>query len=112
MFFHLCPIPLITGILILQADHFLKKLPLKNDKLSWLAFVVAVVIFMLCFIGLAYSFFPFIIPQQMTIFQASAAPESLLIIFIGAMIVLPCIIGYTIFAYRVFWGKVTDLKYY
>lgn len=110
--FYLCPIPLITGILILLADYFLKKLPLKNDKLSWLTFVIAVIIFMLCFIGLAYSFFPFIIPQQMTIFQASASPESLLIIFIGAMIVLPCIIGYTIFAYRVFFGKVSDLKYY
>ena len=110
--FYLCPIPLITGILILLADYFLKKLPLKNDKFAWLAFVVAVIIFILCFIGLAYSFYPFIIPQKMTIFQASASPESLKIILIGALIVLPCIIAYTIFAYRVFWGKVSDLKYY
>jgi cytochrome d ubiquinol oxidase subunit II len=52
------------------------------------------------------------VPEKITIYGAAAAPESLMIIFVGAMIVLPCIIGYTIFAYRVFWGKVQDLRYY
>jgi cytochrome d ubiquinol oxidase subunit II len=33
-------------------------------------------------------------------------------ILVGAAIVLPCIAGYTIFAYRVFWGKVRQLSYY
>jgi len=35
----------------------------------------------------------------------------LLIIFFGAMMVLPVIALYTVFAYRVFWGKATDLRY-
>ena len=43
---------------------------------------------------------------------AYSAPESLLFIFYGAAIVLPTILLYTIFSYRVFWGKATQLKYY
>jgi cytochrome d ubiquinol oxidase subunit II len=52
------------------------------------------------------------VPDKITIWDAASAPESLMIILVGALIALPCIIGYTIFAYRVFWGKVKDLSYY
>jgi cytochrome d ubiquinol oxidase subunit II len=66
----------------------------------------------LCFQGLAYSFYPYVVPEQMTIYQAAASPQSLMIIFVGALVVLPFIIGYTIFAYRVFRGKANELSYY
>ena len=35
-----------------------------------------------------------------------------MIMFVGAMVVLPIIVAYSAFAYRVFWGKATDLSYY
>jgi len=108
----LAPIPIITGIVILLTDYTLRNLPLPQDRFAWVPFAGAVSIFVLCFHGLAYSFYPYIVPEKMTIYGAAAAPESLMIIFVGAMVVLPCIIGYTIFAYRVFWGKVQDLRYY
>jgi cytochrome d ubiquinol oxidase subunit II len=108
----LAPIPIITGVVILLVDYTLRKLPMPQDRLAWVPFAGAVATFVLCFHGLAYSFYPYIVPEKMTIFGAAAAPESLMIIFVGAMVVLPCIIGYTIFAYRVFWGKVQDLRYY
>lgn len=110
--FLLAPIPIITGALIIGMEVVLRKLPLANDQFSWVPFIGAIMIFILCFHGLAYSFYPYIVPEKMTIYGAAASPESLMIIFVGAMIVLPCIIGYTIFAYRVFWGKVQDLRYY
>ena len=65
----------------------------------------------MCFIGLAYSFFPFIVPNEMLIVQAAAARSSLLIILVGALIVLPILIGYTFIAYRIFHGKSTSLRY-
>ena len=102
----LAPIPLITATIIVFLSFILSKMPLANDRLAHIPFVGAVAIFILCFHGLAYSFYPFIIPQKMTIFEAAASLDSLLIIFIAAVIVLPCIVGYTIFVYRVFWGKV------
>ena len=43
--------------------------------------------------------------------QAASAPEALRVIFYGVLVVLPVIIGYTVFAYRVFWGKSTQLSY-
>jgi cytochrome d ubiquinol oxidase subunit II len=76
------------------------------------AFAGAVGIFMLGFHGLAYSFFPYIVPDRLTVWQAAAAPESLMIIFVGALVVLPIIAVYSAFAYRTFWGKATDLRYY
>jgi cytochrome d ubiquinol oxidase subunit II len=108
----LAPIPIISGVVILLVDYTLRKLPMPQDKFAWVPFAGAVATFVLCFHGLAYSFYPYIVPEKMTIYGAAAAPESLMIIFVGAMFVLPCIIGYTIFAYRVFWGKVQDLRYY
>jgi cytochrome d ubiquinol oxidase subunit II len=111
-FLFLLPIPLLSGALILFLDRVLAQLPKPNDRHCWVPFAVTVVIFLLCFLGLAYSFFPYIVPQQMTIFEAASAPESLMIILVGALLVLPVLIGYTIFAYRVFWGKAGSLNYH
>ncbi len=111
-FFWLLPIPLITGTLIVVVDVMLRRLPQENDRYSWVPFAGSAGLFILGFQGLAYSFYPYIVPEKITIWQAASAPESLMIILIGALIVLPCIIGYTIFAYRVFWGKVKELSYY
>lgn len=111
-FFLLLPIPLMTAVLIGILETALRQLPQPNDRYCWIPFVGSIGLFILGFHGLAYSFYPYIVPEKLTIWQAASAPESLLIILIGALIVLPCIIGYTIFAYRVFWGKVKALEYY
>ncbi|MBB1488877.1 cytochrome d ubiquinol oxidase subunit II [Oceanospirillum sediminis] len=108
----LAPLPALCMALFIVNYLFLKKLPQDNDRGCWVPFVSAVVIFLLCFFGLGVSFFPYIVPGQLTIWDAAAAPESLTIILWGAIIVVPVIICYTAFAYRVFWGKVDDLKYY
>ena len=110
LYWHI-PIPIITALLITQLAQLLKSLPRPNDQLCWLPFILTIALFCLCFYGLAYSFYPFIIPNQITLYEAASSPESLRIILIGATIVLPCIIGYTCFAYRVFWGKVRALSY-
>ena len=49
--------------------------------------------------------------DKLNIWQAASAPEALLVIFYGVAVVLPVIIAYTVFAYRVFWGKSTQLQY-
>jgi cytochrome bd ubiquinol oxidase subunit II len=110
--FLLLPIPLITGLLILGLERLLSIMPLPGDDYHWLPFVGAAGIFVLGFIGLGYSFFPYVIPDRMTIWQAASAPESLSFILVGALIVLPFILAYTVYAYRVFWGKVRELTYY
>ena len=111
-FFWLLPIPLVAGSLILFLHYFLNTLPRKNDAKCWLPFVIAMIIFLLGFIGIAYSFYPFIIPGQMTIWQAASAPQALKVILIGTLIVLPAILIYTFFVHKIFWGKTRELTYF
>jgi len=51
------------------------------------------------------------VPERLTIQQAASSPESLFIILVGAVFVLPFIIAYTAFSYFVFRGKATELRY-
>jgi cytochrome d ubiquinol oxidase subunit II len=109
--FLLAPIPVITVGLFVGLAILLKSLPRPDDRWCWLPFMGTVGINLLCFYGMAYSFFPYIIPDKLTIWQAAGAHESLMFIFIGAVIVLPAILSYTFFSYRVFRGKVRELSY-
>ena len=108
----LLPIPLLCLLLFGVVDRYLKYVPHNHDFGCWIPFAAIVGIFFLCFQGLAYSFYPYVIPNQMDVWQAASASESLMFIFYGAVIVVPTILGYTIFSYRVFWGKAGDLRYY
>jgi cytochrome d ubiquinol oxidase subunit II len=111
----LAPIPLVTAGLFVLTDQILRRLPewlaRGQDALGWVPFAASVGIFLLAFNGLAYSLFPYLVVDRMTIWQAASAPESLKVILIGVIIVLPSIVGYTIYSYRVFWGKARTLSY-
>jgi cytochrome d ubiquinol oxidase subunit II len=60
---------------------------------------------------MAYSFYPYVVPERLTVFQAASAPESLMIILVGAIVVLPMIVGYTVLSYAVFRGKAREMDY-
>jgi cytochrome bd ubiquinol oxidase subunit II len=68
-------------------------------------------VLILATLGLAYSIYPYIVIDRLTIWEAASATDALIIIFIGTAITLPTIIVYTVFVYRVFWGKAKDLSY-
>jgi cytochrome bd ubiquinol oxidase subunit II len=68
-------------------------------------FLGSIAIYVLAFAGLAYSLFPYVIIDRMTIWQAAAHESSLKFVLAGAAVVLPFIVGYTIYVYRVFGGK-------
>jgi cytochrome d ubiquinol oxidase subunit II len=69
-------------------------------------FVAALALFVLCFAGIGISFYPHMIPPSLTIWQAAAPDSSLLFTLVGALVLLPIILGYTAYAYWVFKGKV------
>jgi len=69
-------------------------------------FAGAVAIFVLAFIGLAYSLFPYVVMDELTIWDAAADDSALEFVGVGVLLVLPFIVGYTIYSYRVFRGKV------
>lgn len=107
----LAPLPLATAALILGLRALLRQMPLPNDALHSLPFWGATALFCLSFAGLAWSFYPYVVPERMTIYDAAAAPESLSLILIGALFVLPVILAYTVLAWLVFGGKARDLRY-
>lgn len=109
----LLPIPLATAALFVMAWVFLRRLGQDAvndnqrglDRWAWAPFACAVGIFVLAFFGLAYSLYPYLVIDRIDIWQAASSPESLAIILVGAGVTLPVILGYTVYAYRVFWGK-------
>lgn len=119
-FFALVPIPLMTAAVLTLLWIFLVRLKLDVERRnqrglrrwSWAPFAGAVALFSLAFLGLAYSLFPWLVVDRLTFWQAASATESLQVIFWGVLVVVPAIIAYTVYAYRVFWGKSEALSYY
>ena len=107
----LSPIPILTGVLFLVVLKSINGLQDGSSRKEWIPFVSVVAIFWLSFFGIAYSIFPYVIVGKMTLWQAAAATESLYVIFWGAIVVLPTILIYTFYSYRVFWGKARELSY-
>jgi cytochrome bd ubiquinol oxidase subunit II len=109
--FALLPIPLACVAAFFSIRHVLATHRVVQAGYGWIVFVATVVIFVLAFFGLAYSIYPYIVIDRLTVWDAASATESLVVIGIGVAITLPVIIIYTIFMYRVFWGKARELTY-
>jgi len=78
----------------------------------YLPYLCAVGLFALGYLGLGISFYPSIVPGHLTIWQAAAARNSQELLLIGVAIFLPMILIYTLYAYWVFRGKVSDEGYH
>jgi cytochrome bd ubiquinol oxidase subunit II len=74
-------------------------------KSEWKPFAGAVAIYVLAFLGLAYSLFPYVVLDRITVWEAAAHPSALVVLLAGTAVVMPFVVGYTVFAYRVFRGK-------
>lgn len=98
-------IPLLGALLIFL---LLKSLYSNRENQP---FVWTLLLFLLSFVGLGLVVFPYIIPTQITIYQAAASPSSLvfMIVFIGFLI--PIMLAYNIYNYIVFKGKVVGEEY-
>jgi cytochrome d ubiquinol oxidase subunit II len=109
-FIALLPIPLMTLVALVTARAVLNS-RIVLGRLCWLPFAMVVTVFVLGAIGLAYSLFPYVVIDRLTIWQAASATESLAVILFGCIVTVPAITGYTIYSYRVFWGKARELHY-
>lgn len=108
----LMPIPL-TCLIVISLLFYVsnKKVEVIAQLNPWLIFLGPVVICLMAAIGLAYSIFPDIIIGRVTIWEAASDTSSLMFVFYGVAITLPCILLYTFFIYRIFAGKATELSY-
>ncbi len=110
-FLGLLPIPVACAAAFLAAWHVTGRDNVVQAGYGWVVFAATVLIFVLSFLGLAYSIYPYIVIDRLTVWEAASAHESLVVIFAGVAVTLPAIIVYTVFMYRVFWGKASALSY-
>jgi len=106
----LSAIPLMSGVSLLAVRSVLGTRHVRGP-VCWLPFMLLILVFVLGFFGLAYSIYPYVVLDRLTVWQAASSPEALKVILLGACISVPAIAGYTIFSYRVFSGKTGELKY-
>jgi cytochrome d ubiquinol oxidase subunit II len=102
----LSPLPLLTAIVIAYNFYFLKK------RREFSPFILSIGLFIFSYIGFCISDWPYIIPHAVTLWQAASAPSSLIFLLVGTLILLPILLGYTIYSYRVFRGKVVKAEHY
>ncbi len=110
-FLFLMPLPLTAAGLFLILWLALRVPAEALGRWDWVPFAAVTCLMVTAYAGLAYSFYPYVVPEKLTIYEAASAPESLIIILVGTCFVLPTIVGYSIMAYAVFRGKATKLSY-
>ncbi len=77
-----------------------------------LPFLAAISFFLLGFVGLLVGLWPNLLPPSLTIWEAAAPPSSQIFVLVGLVILLPVILGYVWWSYRIFRGKVTAETHY
>jgi cytochrome d ubiquinol oxidase subunit II len=97
-------------VLVLGCSFLLWR-SLRSGK-DWQPFLFAQILFFLSMIGLGISIWPDVIPGRVTIWEAAAPYKSQVFMLVGAAILIPVILGYTIWSYWVFRGKVGDEGYH
>ncbi|PLK50681.1 cytochrome d ubiquinol oxidase subunit II [Uliginosibacterium sp. TH139] len=110
VFLALLPIPLACGAALLGLGWVLGR-PRVREEFAWLPFVLSIFVLLMGFFGLAYSLYPYIIMDRLSLFEAAASTPALTVIFIGTVITVPLILAYTAFSYWVFRGKSSSLSY-
>jgi len=100
--FFLWPVPFVTALVALLGWRWLET---GRDIAPFLS---AIVLFMLGYLGLAISTFPYLVPPSLTVWQTAAAPASQVFMLIGTVALLPIILGYVVFVYWLFRGKVRE----
>ncbi len=98
--YYLSALPVLTALVFVLTWRSLRN-PAKEAQ----PFVYSLGLFLLGYIGLAISLWPWIVPYQVTLWDGAAAGTSLSLMLIGAAIMLPIILGYTAFCYYTFRGK-------
>ncbi len=76
-----------------------------NDHRAASPFLSVLGWFIVSFVGIGISFYPMIVPPSLSIWEAAAPESSLAFALVGAVILLPIILGYTAYSYWVFRGK-------
>jgi len=105
-FYYLWPVPLVTALVSYLLWRWL------GTERDSLPFVATIVLFLLGYLGLVISSYPYLVPPSLTVWDTAAAPASQIFMLIGTVFLLPIILGYVVFVYWLFRGKVREGEAY
>ena len=105
-FFYLLPVPLLTASLFVMIWRDLH--PGREDR----PFLLSIGVFLMGYIGLGISLWPWLVPFEITFRQAAAAPTSQSLLLVGTAVMLPLVLAYTAFCYYLFRGKASHESAY
>src|SRR5512135_208379 len=101
-FYFLWPVPVVTALTAFFAWRWIKtgrEVP---------PFLATIALFLLGFLGLVISNFPYLVPPSLTIWDTAAVPASQIFMLLGTLLLLPFVLGYIGFIYWLFRGKVRE----
>jgi cytochrome d ubiquinol oxidase subunit II len=99
-FYFLWPVPAVAALTAFALWYWLGK---GRDVPPFLA---AIALFLLGYLGLIISNFPYLVPPSLTVWDTAAAPASQIFMLFGTLLLLPFVLGYIVFVYWLFRGKV------
>jgi cytochrome d ubiquinol oxidase subunit II len=99
---YLFPVPVLTAAIAFAQWRWIAA---RREAAPFLA---SIALFLLGYLGLVISTYPYIVPTALTIRQAAAAPASQTFMLVGTLALLPIILGYTALTYWLFRGKVRE----
>ena len=98
--YYLWPVPLLTAATAFALWRWLeagREIP---------PFLAAIALFLFGYAGIVISVFPYLVPPSLTIWDTAAAPSSQMFMLVGTLGLLPIILGYFVFVFWIFRGKV------
>ena len=95
----LWPVPVITAALFVA---LWRSIPRRH----FVPFLASLGIFLMGYVGLGISIFPKVVPYTLDLWDTAAGPRSQAFLMVGTLVLLPVILGYTVYSYYVFRGKV------
>jgi cytochrome d ubiquinol oxidase subunit II len=91
--FFLWPVPLVTALVAFAGWRAIER----GREAS--PFFAAIGLFLLGYLGLVISMFPYLVPPTLTVWQTAAVPASQIFMLIGTLLLLPVILGYVGFVH-------------
>jgi cytochrome bd ubiquinol oxidase subunit II len=105
-FFYLLPIPVVTACCFMMIWSDLHR------GREYRPFFLSLGVFLMGYLGLGISLWPWLVPFAVTFRQAAAAAPSQSLLLVGTAIMLPVVLTYTAFCYYIFRGKASCEGHY
>ena len=99
-FYFLQPMPILSIVFFVMLWR-----DLRGGKREIRPFLLTLGIFLMNYIGIGVSTWPWLVPFKVSLWDAAAAPESQSLLLLGTVILLPCVLAYTGYCFWVFRGK-------